>query len=187
MKYKTNKPATIATIGMLAASLAFVGYKLYPFNPFSNRSMSTATSPALRQEADDDNNEITITVIKSKDEVNPLETVVAQAQQYVASHSWKEIVQQYAGVQGGVVVSLRDYQGNDREQACKLALGRFVEATLGSIVDRTNLQYRELTEAITAKGLADCMNDIKLDGCKKYNNQGRVSKDTRCSGVRFGL
>ncbi len=168
-----------AAAAILAGSLAFVGYKLYPFNPFSNKSTPAATSSTLSRGADNDDNEITVTILGNDcppaavcpTAVNPLEALLTSEQNYVEQNSWKNIVGRYAGVPGGVIVSLQDYQGNDKEQACKLALGRLVETTIGSVADRNLPQYRELSDAVIAKGLNDCKKSI----------------DLRYREVRFGL
>jgi len=170
-----NSKTKRITAAILAGSLAFVGYKLYPFNPFSNSS-SAATSPAFSRGAD---NEITVTVLGNdcppaparQAQISPMEALLTFEQNYVNRLSWKDIVQRYAGVPGGVVVSLRDYQGNDKKQACKLALGRLVETTIGSMASREHPKYKELTDLIIKKGLDDCKKNI----------------DLRYREVRFGL
>ena len=179
-----NKAVIGASALLVLGTMGYLGFFSPSSTPPSAKPVQTAPASAPVDTG------ITITVLddtKCPAPVNPLETLLSQAQDYVTQHSWKEIVQQYAGVQGGVIVSLRDYRGNDKEQACRLALGRLVETTIGSVADRTLPKYTELTDAIIDKGLDDCRNDIKLSGCRNYDALGRLTKDTRCYEVKFGL
>lgn len=174
MEKMDNKLQKLAIAGVAVLTIGVVGRFAYQFvsNPGSHTYKASSESASKPVESSEES--ITITVLDNTSPTscsNPLEAVLTQAQGYVNNHSWKEIVHQYAGVPGGVIVSLEDYHGNDKEQACRLALGRLVETTLGSVVDRTHPKYKNLTDLVIKKGLDDCTKDIQL----KYKT------------VRFGL
>lgn len=161
-------PRELAMAGVIALTTGVVGRFTYLF--VTNPGSHTYRAPKSDlKSADHIAGGITVTVVDNTSATpcpNPLEAVLTQAQDYVAQHSWQEIEQHYAGVPGGVIVSLHDYQGNSKEQACRLALGRLVETTIGSVVDRTNSKYQELTDAVITKGLTDCTKDMQL----RYKN-----------------
>lgn len=162
----TLKGAAIAGVVALTAGMAGRFVYLFAKNPGSHSYK--APSPSDSKTVDQNAGGITITVIDNQSSVNPLEAVLAKEHEYVQTHSWQEIENRYTGVPGGVsvIVSLHDYQGNDKEQACKLALGRLVEATIGSVIDRMHPKYRELADLVVDKGLPDCTKDMQL----KYKN-----------------
>ncbi len=100
-----------------------------------------------------------------------LATMLGDARQYVANHSWQEIVGAYARVP--VAVSIRSYKGNDARGACELGIGQLVDLTLGSVPGaQTHSLYGPLRADIIAKG---------VDACAAHVQVGR-DKD-----IRFGL
>ncbi len=191
MSNKLQKAALAGVVALIIGVFGRFGYKLISEHNHATPLAYNNTPAALKSTPSGSAmGGITVTVLNPTPAPScpdHLEAVLTQAQDYVTQHSWKEILRQYAGVQDGVIVSIRDYQGNDREQACRLALGRLVETTIGSVADRAHPKYQELADAVVAKGLDDCRKDIKLSGCRNYDLRGRVTKDTRCYEVRFGL
>ncbi len=104
---------------------------------------------------------------KIKVEVSPttvaLEVVLQHAEVYIQRQPWKAIEKKYAP--NGLVVSIADYQGNDKGAACNLALVRFFEATIGLVVSLPPfppLSYIKLQDEFIEKGMRPCSETIDL-------------------------
>lgn len=184
---RVQKRATMAVIGGTLATLGVVGYTqrtsiehlLTADDGFSGIRITPSASPA--DAGLDANGSVpgTPTYIappinsspaesspapapSTATAIDPMDAMLTKAKDYVNQNSWKKILQQYAGVHGGVIISISDYHGLDKEAACRLALGRFVEATIGSIADKENPKYQQLTYLVLKKGFDDCKKDINL-------------------------
>ena len=94
-------------------------------------------------------------------------------QQYVANHSWEQIVGQYATVP--VAVSIRSYKGSDPREACQVGIGQLVDLTVGSMPGaQQHALYGSVRDAIISKGVDACAAHVQL------------GKD-RDKDIRFGL
>lgn len=105
--------------------------------------------------------------------VDLLTTMLTGAQQYVAGHSWEQIVAQYATVP--VAVSIRSYKGRDPKEACELGIGQLVDLTIGSMPGaQQHSLYNPVRSAIISKGVDACAAHVQLGA-------------NRDRDIRFGL
>ncbi len=94
------------------------------------------------------------------------EAVLDLALAYAQSHAWGDIATTYSDQFVSRMVSLADYQGRDKQEACGLLGERYVDNSVGAVVGKQSPTYEKLRQLVVERMMPDCLRTIDLDRLK---------------------